>query len=434
LILGSVTWFTSVVWAQDNLGLFFLATTYAVGFGFAGYKFYWLNQWNIPSVVGGIFGFIAVCTVPVAVFGLQRYYDHWSDNCPGVYQASSLALAAALGVGLIPWPFITAPLYWAWFFIVEVDVAPWLFGESPLDVTPEQRGWVSVSFGAGIVLSGLVIDKLKFKQDYGFWAYFFGDLAVEGGLTGLYFLVYNGSDEYKLVYLVVSLINAALAYPLDRYFFAVLGGFGASIAVIDFLVTEATIEENSWVSVVFGGVLIGLAWIVQQKAPSQSFPWYGYIVGVISFWSGWTTLFAYSIYPSQYFKFLYFLVNVGLLVASVYTKQRVFLIFGSLGVLEYVYVLAYIDFWNSWWLPLILTALGLTFIGLAIYFSSTGFFARKKAVEAVAVEKSVDVETPVSIYQMSTSDAPQAPFVMMAYPGVQQQMYMPMKVVDAGIQ
>jgi len=314
-----------------------------------------------------------------------------------------------------------------------VDLAPFIFGETPLDVTQEQRGWVSVVFGAIIILAGMVVDKLKFKQDYAFWAYFFGDLAYFGGLSGLYFAVYNGNDEYKLIYLVLNLINAGLAYPLDRYVFAVFGGLGASIAVIDFLVTEATVEENSWVAIVFGSCLIGTAWIVQQKAPDQPFPWYAYLAGVISFWLGWTTLFAWPVYDNQYFKFLYFLVNVGLLLGSIYTKQRVFLIFGSFGVLEYVYVLAYVDFWNSWYLPLILTMLGLGFIALAIYFSSQDGAAKKRQQAAAkVVDDDMEAPTfaPVTVCKMSDiAEAPvnASPYVMMTYPGVQQQMYIPMQ-------
>jgi len=109
--------------------------------------------------------------------------------------------------------------------------------------------------------------------------------------------------------------------------------------------------------------------VIANKNPSQEFPFWGYLSGVAMFWGGWTTLFAWPVYNNYYFSALYFVVNVLLLAATTYTKQRVFLVFGSIGVFWYVEYLVNRLLWNSWYLPLVLTVIGLIFIGLAVYYS-----------------------------------------------------------------
>jgi len=89
-------------------------------------------------------------------------------------------------------------------------------------------------------------------------------------------------------------------------------------------------------------------------------------------------------------------VNVGLLAATVYTKQRVFLVFGSIGVFWYVEWLVNRLFWNSWYLPLVLTVIGLAFIGLAVYYSGG---SKKKA--AAADESTFDLEKSKNVYSIN---------------------------------
>src|SRR5690554_2110874 len=80
LIIGSLTWFASLAWRDpDSLSLFYLASSYSFSFGYAGW-YCWKNVQ--PKIVGGLFASIAVCISPVAVFGLQRYFDFWIHNAP----------------------------------------------------------------------------------------------------------------------------------------------------------------------------------------------------------------------------------------------------------------------------------------------------------------------------------------------------------------
>jgi hypothetical protein len=214
--------------------------------------------------------------------------------------------------------------------------------------------------------------------------------------------VYENDWQYKLGYGAVNVVLLLLSVGLQRSVFLVFGGLGVSIDLIDFLLTESTVEINSWISVTFGSILIGAAYTVANKDPSQDFPFWGYLSGVAIFWGGWTTLFAWPIYNNYYFDFLYFVVNVVLLSASVYTKQRVFLVFGSFGVLWYIEFLVNSVLWNSWYLPLVLTLLGLAFIAIAIYYSGGGSAARAKAANSSIVgEELVDLEKNKNVYSIN---------------------------------
>jgi len=396
LIIGSMTWFTSIVWQQQSLGLFFLSCVYVGLFGYAGATFWNPNPWNVPQIVGGIFTLVAVAIVPVGVYGLQRYFDYFPEDYPGIFQVSAEIVASAIALYFVPWPFLTAPLALACFVLAEADVAPLIWDKPLWQLTEEQRDMVSVGFGFLYVLGNMAVDRMKGKQDFAFWGYIFGLLAFSGGLTDMFFEVFQNDWEYKIAYGGINLVLLGLAVVLQRNAFLVFGGLGISVDIVDYLITESNIEINSWISVSFGGLLIGASYYIANKDPSQVFPFWGYLSGVAIYWGGWTTLFVFNIYHSQYFDFLYFAVNVVLLAGSVYTKQRVFLVFGCLGVLWYIEYLVYQVLWNSWYLPLFLTLIGLIFIALAIYYSGHGV-ARRLASQPVPL----DLEKSRNVYSVN---------------------------------
>ena len=63
------------------------------------------------------------------------------------------------------------------------------------------------------------------------------------------------SNLFKWIYLFVNLLLCAGTPLLNRIAFTIFGGLGSSMAVVDFLVREATVAENAWVSISFGTVL-----------------------------------------------------------------------------------------------------------------------------------------------------------------------------------
>lgn len=83
-----------------------------------------------------------------------------------------------------------------------------------------------------------------------------------------------------------------------------------------------------------------------------------YLFGVMAFWGG------LSSHPSstELAAFLYCMINVLLLLISVYLDRRVFAVFGSIGVLAYLSHLARIVFPDSYFFPIVLAFLGILII------------------------------------------------------------------------
>jgi len=124
------------------------------------------------------------------------------------------------------------------------------------------------------------------------------------------------------------------------------------------------------ISCATGLVLIGMGYYIQTKSSPSSAPFWLYIVGVPIYFCGETWLFlTYNV--NTIYPLIYLGSNVGLLIGLIYTKNRIFLLFGGVGVLWYVGDL-YRQYSNAWWLPLVITLLGLGFIALAVYYSGGG--------------------------------------------------------------
>lgn len=71
---------------------------------------------------------------------------------------------------------------------------------------------------------------------------------------------------------------------------------------------------------------------------------------------------------SEFSKFLYLLVNVGLIGCSLLLKQRSFLVFGALGVSGYLGHLAYHAFRDSVAFPFVLSLAGICVIYLGVLY------------------------------------------------------------------
>jgi hypothetical protein len=67
-------------------------------------------------------------------------------------------------------------------------------------------------------------------------------------------------------------------------------------------------------------------------------------------------------------KFIYCLVNVGLMVLSVFLDRRVFMVFGSLGVFGYLGHLSWTIFKDSMVFPFALTFVGILVIYVGVQY------------------------------------------------------------------
>lgn len=71
---------------------------------------------------------------------------------------------------------------------------------------------------------------------------------------------------------------------------------------------------------------------------------------------------------SEWKKFLYCLVNLGLIIVAVFLQRRVFLVFGAFGVFGYLGHLSYDVFKDSFLFPIVLSFLGLVVIYLGVQY------------------------------------------------------------------
>jgi len=117
-------------------------------------------------------------------------------------------------------------------------------------------------------------------------------------------------------------------------------------------------ELNPAISVGFGLVTLGASLVADRRSADRGFAFWGYLAGVTAFWGGLTTMDA----STEWGRFGYFLINVGLIGVSIVLQQRVFLVFGALGAYGYLGYLSYDLFADSLWFTFALTALGASLI------------------------------------------------------------------------
>ncbi len=127
-------------------------------------------------------------------------------------------------------------------------------------------------------------------------------------------------------------------------------------------------QELSWelrrdFSLWFGLGMLILAFAVDLRLGRR--PDYGfwlYLFGMLAFWFGLSLRES----DSELAKFLYCLINLGLLLVGTALRRRVFVVFGGLGVASYLGYLSYRVFADSLLFPVLLSFLGLLVIGLGI--------------------------------------------------------------------
>ncbi len=94
----------------------------------------------------------------------------------------------------------------------------------------------------------------------------------------------------------------------------------------------------------------------------MDFAFWTYIYGMLAFWGALSMMES----NSEFNKAIYCLLNLGLIITSVYLRRRVFLVFGTLGVLGYLGHLAWQVFKDSYSLPIVLAFAGLSILFLGV--------------------------------------------------------------------
>ena len=123
-------------------------------------------------------------------------------------------------------------------------------------------------------------------------------------------------------------------------------------------------EPAKWISVMVGAliILIGFAldrFMRQRNAPrGEDFAFWCYLFGLMAFWGGLTAMDS----GLELRRFVYLLINIGLVALAIKLRRAVFMVFGTFGIFAYLGHLAWEVFQDSVFFPFVLALLGLILI------------------------------------------------------------------------
>lgn len=126
---------------------------------------------------------------------------------------------------------------------------------------------------------------------------------------------------------------------------------------------DYSFELGAMVSMYFGLFIILIAFLVDIKSSKfADYAFWLYIFGVLAFWSGLTSQDS----GGELSKFLYFGINLVLILIGVILNRKVFVVFGAIGSSIYIGYLSFEVFKNSYLFPFVLTVIGVAIIYLGI--------------------------------------------------------------------
>jgi hypothetical protein len=111
----------------------------------------------------------------------------------------------------------------------------------------------------------------------------------------------------------------------------------------------------------FGLVILLFSYLIDRRTRDDYAFWL-YLFGMLSFWGGLSLMKS----DSELNKFIYCIINIGLMFISIVLQRRVFLVFGALGVFGYIGHLAHRVFRDSLMFPFALSFIGIAIIYLGI--------------------------------------------------------------------
>lgn len=277
IVIVAMTWFIELSWSWfGGGGIFLIALAYICLFLLLGAWCWRKKDLKIP---GGLLVTMAVCIVPLAIYGLEDYFQIWPKEHPGVYRdfysfikeswifMELGTIAAGLAaLWFFPFPFLTVPIYFAiWFLTMDI---------LPLFIREEEvwriRYWTSLFYGLLLIVIGFYLD-LKKKYDFGFWSYLFGVTIFWASLNAL---VWDKGEIVLIGFAIINLLMMALAVFLRRNVLMVFGAIGIA-TYLSHLAYEI-FRDSIWLpfvmsfiglSIVFFGILYQkkFGWIEKRK-------------------------------------------------------------------------------------------------------------------------------------------------------------------------
>lgn len=119
------------------------------------------------------------------------------------------------------------------------------------------------------------------------------------------------------------------------------------------------------VSLAFGLVLMVATWASELKPRRSDYAFWLHLVAAVTLWGGLT----FQSSGSEWGKFVYCLINLGLIGLAIFLGRRVYSVFGVIGIMVYLGHLAYGVFKDSLLFPFALSAMGIVLVGLGIAYA-----------------------------------------------------------------
>ncbi|BCS89335.1 DUF2157 domain-containing protein [Pseudodesulfovibrio sediminis] len=188
----------------------------------------------------------------------------------------------------------------------------------------------------------------------------------------------------KLFMYVATVITGLVALRFYRFPFITM-----PIACALWFMVEDIVPLIFYFDIIGGGselisVWFGLAMVVGSflidRRTEEDFAFWGYLFGMIAFWGGLT-----NFYTDQYLHemFFYCCINVGLMIVSVLLQRRIFVIFGSIGVLLYLGLLADRVSNDFLGFSIALSVIGLVVMFLGFQYHKHKHFIEEKVIHAL---------------------------------------------------
>lgn len=283
IIIGAMTWLITTAWDSfGGGGIFLISVIYGIIFLLLGSRLWKKDGMRIPA---GLLITCAVCMAPLAMYGLEVYLKFFDPKdvpfhefywwVEGRWIALDIAtiIAGALAIYFYPFPFLTAPIFCALWFL-SLDIVPFFMQRG---ISSDQRAWISLFFGLALIVYGFVFDRRQ-KKDFAFWGYLFGTLSFWGGLNAL---VWTKGEVALFFYLIINLFMMAASIVLKRTVLMVFGAIGL-FAYLSHLVLD--LFQNSilppFILSLMGLAIIYLGILFQKnrqaiESKAQSlFPWF----------------------------------------------------------------------------------------------------------------------------------------------------------------
>jgi hypothetical protein len=212
---------------------------------------------------------------------------------------------------------------------------------------------------AAIAMVPLIVFGLQ--EASGVWA----GLGKPGAYRSFYHFIKGGWIPMELATLAVSVLAAR------RYSFAFIA-FPAAVALwflsMDLAAYLAGRESFNFefrrqVSLWFGIVTFVAVWLYEVRARKADFAFWFHLVAAMTFWGGLT----FQSSNSELGKFLYCLINIGLLGLSLFLSRRIYAVFGVIGVMIYLGHLAEKVFKDSLLFPFALSLVGIAIVALGLW-------------------------------------------------------------------